>query len=41
MTQKLRPKLRLRIEYSVEGGDSKTFYLYAKGDTTELIYEAI
>src|SRR5436190_880535 len=41
MTQKLRPKLRLHIEYSAEGGDSKAFCLYAKGNTRELTYEAM
>jgi hypothetical protein len=37
----MSPRLRLRIEYSVESGDSKAVYLYAKGNRRELTYEAM
>jgi hypothetical protein len=35
------PRLRLRIEYSVEGGESKALELYAVNGMRELTYEAI
>ena len=41
MIQTVETRLHLRVEYFVEGGDSKALQLYAKGATRELTYEAM
>ena len=41
MIQTMETRLHVRVEYSVEGGDSKALQLYAKGATRELTYEAM
>ena len=37
----MKLRLRLRIEYSVEGGESKALELYAAKEIRELTYEAM
>ena len=41
MIQTVKTRLHIRVEYSVEGGDSKALQLYAKGARRELTYEAM
>jgi hypothetical protein len=41
MIQTVETRLHVRVEYFVEGSDSKTLQLYAKGATRELTYEAM
>src|SRR5947199_6731019 len=41
MIRRGKPRLRLRIEYSVEGGDSKALELYAAKEIRDLTYEAM
>jgi len=41
MIQTMETRLHVRVEYSVEGGDSKALQLYAKGARRELTYEAM
>jgi len=41
MIQTMETRLHVRVEYSIEGGDSKALHLYAKGATRELTYEAM